>query len=103
MFTVLMPILYQLDVDEDDSTQFTRTVAGMITSDLNGRLTVLLAIEEFMALFNKLSPGSPENNLGPNESNCRLLLLSNETSAHLRKKELHRVCACPIIEDSESC
>ena len=86
MFSVLIPLLDQLDVDEDHSTQFICTVAGMIITDANERITVLKAIEEFLVLVTKSSPPDSEIYLDSTEQRCRLLLLSLQTSACLSKK-----------------
>ena len=86
MFSTLIPLLDQMDISEDHSTKFICTVAGMIIADVKGRISVIKAIEEFLALFCTLSSPGSEDNMESTRQRCQLLLLSKETSASLVKK-----------------
>lgn len=70
IFSTMLPLLYQLDIVEDDATQYVRIVAGMIYEDPVKRLSVMGALKEFFTLLDCLGNVSIESR---HESRCRLL------------------------------
>ena len=77
IFSELVPIIVQINVDEEESNEYIRTVAGMIQPEPQKRLSVLEALREFIDLSDRITPSSDFNMLQDSISRARVILLSH--------------------------
>ena len=75
IFSELVPIIVQINVDEEESNEYIRTVAGMIQPEPQKRLSVLEALREFIYLSDRITPSSDFNMLQDSISRAKLILL----------------------------
>ena len=86
IFLTMLPLLYQLDIEEEETTQYVRVVAGMIYEDPVKRLSVMGALKEFFMLLDSLGNVSIGSR---HEPRCRLLLSAGEIYTELTDNIMH--------------
>ena len=84
IFSEFIPIIDQIDIEENVSNQYIRIIAGMIQPDPKMRLSVLETIRELISLLNELDSNI---DLGTAVSSAKLLLLTIDERIVAAKEE----------------